>query len=347
MINDLQYEKKFGNKIYFINGYKISNEELIKILKKEDLTQLQIVIFKEKEFSEEEKKEFNNISIVNLPFESLQKADYEINIQNQKIALSKENFELKITKILEYNNILKEDLLAQSTIFYKDLEIINLSYEILFLFNCSNSGHFEMEMKALYQKNYDQVNSMVKEKYIPKRVISIQHKGYIRFIGNQPNFNNYYKSKENKINGKIKQNVLEKLFGFYAFSFRHLLKISKEKDKIKQKVKKYKPYNPLSSFSAIQDLGMWLPFEKIQSYENKDFQIDDVLGYFKHLLRNFKGMFKPENIFLCMKNTEIWKKVQDNIEDISITLPTLLKMTQSNDNKLILLIGNVLKKEDM
>ena len=346
MINDIKAEKIFENKIFFINGYRISNEELIKILKKEDLNDLQIVIFKEKEFSENEKKEFNNINIVNLPLESLQKNDYAINIQNQKITLTKEDFDAKIDKILEYNRIEKEDLLAQSIVFYKDLEIINLSYEILFLFNCSNSGYFEMEMKALYQQNYDQVTKLIKEKYIPKRVISKIEQNYIRYIGNQPNFNNYYKSKENKINKKIKQIVLEKLFGFYAYTFRYLLGEAKKKNEIKQKIKKYKPNKSLSSFSAIQELGMWLPFEMIKPYDFKNYKIDSIIGFFKHLLRNFKNMFKNDNIFLCMKNTEIWKNVQDNIEDISITLPTLLKMCQCYDNKLISLISNVLQKED-
>ena len=47
-----------------------------------------------------------------------------------------------------------------------------------------------------------------------------------------------------------------------------------------------------------------------------------------------------------MNNTEIWKNVQDNIEDISITLPTLLKMCQCDDSILISLIKQVIEKED-
>ena len=44
---------------------------------------LQVVIFKEKDFSENEKKEFNIIKRVNLPLESLQKNDYAINIKSK------------------------------------------------------------------------------------------------------------------------------------------------------------------------------------------------------------------------------------------------------------------------
>ena len=47
-----------------------------------------------------------------------------------------------------------------------------------------------------------------------------------------------------------------------------------------------------------------------------------------------------------MNNIEIWKNVQDYIEDISITLPTLLKMCQCDDSILISLIKQVIKKED-
>ena len=105
MINDIKNEKIYENKIFFINGYRISNKELIKILKKEDLTNLQIVIFKENEFSENEIKEFNKIKIINLPLKSLQKEDYKINIQNQKITLNKKEFEKKIREILKKGKI--------------------------------------------------------------------------------------------------------------------------------------------------------------------------------------------------------------------------------------------------
>ena len=347
MINDIKNEKIYENKIFFINGYRISNKELIKILKKEDLTNLQIVIFKENEFSENEIKEFNKIKIINLPLESLQKEDYKINIQNQKITLNKKEFEKKIAIILENNLIEIEDLLTQRKLSDNDLDDIkNLSYELLFLFKCSNSGFFEMEMNALYPQDYYLVKKIIEEKYVSKGVISIKEEKYIRFIGNQTNFNTYYKYKENSINNEIKKKVLEQLFGFYAYTFRYLIDEAKKRNRKEIKVKKYKPNKSLFSFSAIQELGIWLPFKQIKSYNFTGYRIDSIIGYFMHLLRNFKKMFKNKNIFFCMNNIEIWKNVQDYIEDISITLPTLLKMCQCDDSILISLIKQVIKKED-
>ena len=97
--------------------------------------------------------------------------------------------------------------------------------------------------------------------------------------------------------------------------FRALIKHAKdnpydieEDKKIIKFQKKYKPFESLTSFSAIQELGLWLPFEKIQMKEDY-IKIYDTIGYFNHLLRNFICMFKKENIILCINCFFIHKNI--------------------------------------
>jgi hypothetical protein len=106
--------------------------------------------------------------------------------------------------------------------------------------------------------------------------------------------------------------------------------------------KKYNPLDSLTSFSAIQELGIWKSFEKKSQDDYLD--IYDLVGYFYHLLRNFENIFKNENIILCYKNKETWETVSNDIEDISITLPTCLKMFSIElDKNLISLLKEELK----
>ena len=107
--------------------------------------------------------------------------------------------------------------------------------------------------------------------------------------------------------------------------------------------KKYKPLDSLTTFSAIQELGIWEPFEN--NYQDDNLDIYDIIGYFNHLLRNFSNILKKENINLCYKNKETWKNVRNDIEDISITLPTCIKMFSiEQDVDLISLLKEELKQ---
>ena len=352
IINDIY---NYKNKVYFINGFKITNANLIKIFEQKDLYQCEIILFTENKFE----KYKDNTEICYLEFEPLKKNDYEIRYQNQKISYNRNNFNSMIANMDDYIYKKKEDL-SKSTTIIKDTNKNNLNYEILFLFNCSNSGFFKMEMKALYPRNLNEIISIIETKFLPKRVIiKEEHKDedpkkcYYRYNRNAPLFKDYYEARKDLIPNKVKQLLLEKLFNFYSLAFRFLLKKVKEKDwkntenNIKIKLKtKFKPYDSLTSFSAIQDLGMWLPFEKSINEKNIELDIHNIYGYFNHLLRNFKDMFKDKNIMLCIKNNDIWRNVQEYIADISITLSTFLKMFSLNDQKLMNIFDNILKKEE-
>ena len=364
IINDINNCK---NKVYFINGYKLKNIDLIKIFEQKELFQSQIILFTENKFEKDSIKNTNNIEISYLSFESLKKNDYEIKLQNQKISSNKYDFDKNIkNKLYESNYIEKEnnleDNLSESSKINKDNNKNFLYYEILFLFNCSNSGHFGMEMQALFPNNLEEIKSIIEAKYIPKSVlIKKEEINYYRYIRNESVFKNYYETRKDLIPYKVKQLILEKLFGFYSFAFHFLLKKTKVKDwkntdnNIKlelkknnnKKIIKYKPYDYLTTFSAIQELGMWLPFKKNKNNE-KDIILDihNIYGYFNHLLRNFKDMFKEQNIMLCMKNEEIWKNIQEDIADISITLSTLLKIFLLDEQKLIISFNNIFRKEE-
>ena len=347
--------KNCSNKVYFINGFKINNDVLLKLFEQQDLYESKIVLFTENQISQEYLKIPDHIKINNIPFDSLKKIDYEIKLQNQKILNEKTDFDLKIKKMVECNYNEKEDILGQSTTIIKDSNKSNLNYEILFLFNCSNSGLFKMEMESLYQKNLNEITDIIEKKYRMKRIIIKEEESdYYRYNRNPYVFKDYYKARKNKIPNNVKQSLLEKLFVFYSLAFRFLLSEAKQKgikesdNNIKIKLKtKYKPNESLTSFSAIQELGIWLPFEKNENYEiNKYLKVINIYGYFHHLLRNFKDMFNNENIILCLKNQQTWKNVRGKIEDISITLLTFIKMFSLTENKLINTFTQLLKKKD-
>ena len=67
-------------------------------------------------------------------------------------------------------NVNKEKNFNDDTI-YKDNEKTNLNFEILFLFNCSNSGHFKMEMEKLYSDILDEIEQILDKIYVPKNII--------------------------------------------------------------------------------------------------------------------------------------------------------------------------------
>ena len=358
--------KNIKNTVFFINGYKISVEDLLKIFNQNEFYQSKIVLFTENKLTSdllENNKE--KYKIQNIEFNSLTKEDYEIRLQNKKIESKREIFNSEVKQIESSFSEKTIDLGQSINISIKDEEgkedkdkdekRNNLNYELLFLFNCSNSGLFEMEMIALYPNNYRDVTYIIEKKYIPIKIINkIENQEkevkFTRYKRNQNLFKEYYKTREMNIPNKIKQLLLKKLFQFYAKAFRLLINQSKlESEDIigtKTKVKKYKPNKSLTSFSAIQELGMWLPFEKNDNNPLYNFKLISIIGYFKHLLRNFKDIFKDENIRLCSKNKEVWRNVSENIEDISITLLTLTKMFSLNENKLITLFEDTLKKED-
>ena len=171
-------------------------------------------------------------------------------------------------------------------------------------------------------------------------------------------FQSYYEENNSKIGKDIKQKVLEKLFIFYSLVFRFLIRKKKDLSSIPKKEnvfinsKHYKSNESLLSFSAIQELGMWLPFEEKKQNKVinklKIFNQNNLDTYIKHVISNFPFFFTSDNINLCEGNKEVWENVRNSIEDISITLPTILKMIQDNNknNKLILLVANELRQDE-
>ena len=292
----------FGKKVFFINGFKITHDDLIKLFNEQNnIFKSQVILFTEDKFDKTNLKNANEINIVDLNFEALKKEDYEIILQNQKIIFNKDNFDKKINDIVNYSLNEKEDTLTRElTTIVKDNNQSNLIYEILFLFNCSNSGHYKMEMEALYPNNIEEINTLIEEKFIQKRIIIKEnHKDYYyQYNRRIPIFNDYYDDRKNKIPDKVKQLLLEKLFCFYYMIFLRILKEVKSKgfseteNNIKIQFKpNYKPNDSLTSFSAIQELGIWLPFEVNQICEicelNNNFKIsifmDIVIIYYEIL----------------------------------------------------------------
>ena len=321
-----------NKKIYFINAFNINKENLKNELKKIEFSKKQVIVFTNYILGKINGKKIKYIELKNLT-----KIDYTIKLQRHKILYNKIDYDNNVKNKINENNIIDENF-NDDTI-YKDNEKANLNFEILFLFNCSNSGHFKMEMEKLYSDNLDEIEQILDKIYVPKNIIekkeigekvSTNIKYYLQYK-RSPDFNNYYKSRKNNIPEEVKQRVLQKLFQFYAMVFRLIIKkaknnpynLTKRNMRLKLK-KKYKPLDSLTTFSAIQELGIWESFEKISQNDNLD--IYNIVGYFQHLLRNFVSLFKNENIILCYKIKEIWEKVSNDIEDISITLPTCLKM---------------------
>ena len=348
--------EKNKNTVYFINGYKISNEDLIKVFN--DNQFYKVVLFTENKFALKDSEKYK---ILTLKFNSFTKEDYEIRLQNKKIENNKRIFDSEIKKQLDNSFNEKTIDLTKSITIIKDPNKSNINYEILFLFKCSNSGLFLTEIEALYpiknpinnrnnRPNYNEIISIIERRYMDKGIINKEESNekVYRYIRNQNSFEGYYNSRLNNISNKSKELILQELFQFYANAFRFILKLAMDKNDVKSNVTKYKPNKSLTSFSAIQELGMWLPFEKNEDFQSFKLNVTTIYEFFYHLLRNFKDTFKEVNIHLCSKNEEVWKTVRDNIEDISITLLTLIKIFSLYENEisLITLFEQTLKMKE-
>ena len=151
-------------------------------------------------------------------------------------------------------------------------------------------------------------------------------------------FNIFYNNWKNKISNEIKQKILINLFEYFSISFRKLIKLSKENYKPNNYyIKKFKPVNSLTSFSAIQELGIWKSEynhkDNINDYKLKSYdkEIDDLKKYCSHLAHNFINIFTLENINLSMNDTNKRDELLKYIKDISITYYTCLKLCEVNN----------------
>ena len=354
IINEIANDN--SKKVYFINAFNINDDDLKEQLKRKEFTRKQIIAFTKNKLGK-----INEKSIKNIELNELTEIDYTIKLQRLKESSSKEEYDNIVQKTIKENNIIEENF--NSVTIIKDNKKAILIYEILFLFHNSISGYFEDELKKLFGNNFVEVKQLLENKYVPKNIIEIEkiekkekkeknEKDYYKYNRKKQIFNKYYEVRKNNIPDAVKQKVFKRLFQFYAMAFRLLIKKAKNKSedlaeegkRLKLK-KKYKPFDSLTTFSAIQELGIWEPFEKVE--QDDDLDIYNIIGYFKHLLKNFKYILKDENIILCYKNKETWERVSNDIEDISITLPTCLKMLSvEQDMNLISLLNDQLKELD-
>ena len=88
--------KKIKNTIFFINGYKVSIEDLIKIFDQNNFFESKIILFTENKLSSNLLKNQEKYKINNIEFNSLTKEDYEIRLQNKKVELDKNSFDLQV-----------------------------------------------------------------------------------------------------------------------------------------------------------------------------------------------------------------------------------------------------------
>ena len=344
------FTKRFDNtnKIYIINALKFNDwnsyEWIKKLRTKLDLSKMHIIIFDSNKINEKIEED-NHIEKINyIDFDLLDKYDWMVKNQTHKIEDNKENFENKLIEKGRY--LTKEDINEiMNFIIIKKKEESEMYYLILYLFNCTKSGLFAFEFENLFPDKKE-LNEAVKirDLYVNKKILNIetnrntngnlnkQQQVYIKYIKNKDFISilcDWIKIPEN-----IRQNILGRLFLFYAKKFRLLLeKIKFDRNRInlqKQEinVKGYKPNDSLFSFSAIQSLGIWEPLnnssEKFKDYTTAP--IYNIEGYFNHLSRNFKDIFLNENIKLCSENSNVWNNVKEYLEDISITILTFYKI---------------------
>ena len=349
IINEIANDN--NKKIYFINGINVADDDLESKLKRKEFDKKQIIVFTKNKL-----KKINKKSIKHIELKNLTQIDYAIKLQREKILCLKSDYEDRINNEINKNYIHEENF--NEVTVYKDNKKATLIYEILFLFHSSICGHYEKELEKLFGNNIIEVKQILDKKYIPKKIIELEKeeinskKDIYKYIRKNLVFKSYYEVRKNNIPDTVKQIVFKRLFQFYSMAFRLIIKLAKndpfhltEGGRALTLKKKYKPLDSLTTFSAIQDFGMWKSFEKMS--QDNDFEIKHIIEYFNHLFKNFKCIFKNENIILCYKNKEIWEKVSNDIEDISITLPTCLKMFSiEQDMNLITLLKEQLKQLD-
>jgi len=349
IVNEIPNDNR--KKVYFINAFIINDDDLKEKLKRKEFNGKQIIVFTKNKLGNIHEK-----SIKHIEFKNLTEIDYTIQLQRFKAEKSKKEYDDIVQAKIKDNYIIEINF--NEVTVYKDNKKANLVYEILFLFQCSIYGYFENDLEKLFGNNIFEVKNLLISKYAPQNIIEIEKiedkerkKIYYKYVRNQV-FKKYYEVRKNNIPDAVKQKVFKRLFQFYAIVFRLIIKKAKNNcykltqgsKKIKFK-KKYKPLDSLTTFSAIQEFGIWESFEKNSQDDNLDTY--DIIEYFKHLLKNFKYILKNENIILCYKNKETWESVSNDIEDISITLPTCLKMLPvEQDMNLISLLNDQLKELD-
>ena len=335
--SDITMLQSKPNEFYIINDFKYP-ELTKKIISLKDMLDTSFIIFSSEEITE---KNENDV-IHNIFFNTLDEFDRMILYQNKKIEYcKKEDFDelLKEKRI----HITDEEIIEITDLIGKNCEKDEMYFLILYLFECVNSGLFGFEFERLFPDNKELKHALdIRGFYEEKNVINKetkrdneggkgkQYQEYTKFIKNKIVYNKMIK--HIKIPEHIKYNVFQRLFLFYAKKFRFLLSELKKITFSEKSEVGYEPDNILFSFSAIQTLGIWLPFDNVDKF--KDNEVDDIYnwkGYFNHLNRNLKDILLESILNFCHNNKDVWVNIKEYLEDISITLPTLYKIYSNRE----------------
>ena len=328
--------------VFIINVLK--SPEWKKTLKKiANLSDISAIIFSQNEIKDKEiSNKVTHIAVNNLD-------NYDKYIKNQI-------YKININKIDDFEDLLREKVIYLESKEIKEIQkLINekskeseMYHLILYLFNCVNSGLLLFEFDRLFSEEEFNEAKSVRDLYIEKKIIVIEigilNNGIIK--KDRKKYNKYIKNKNSsniifdminvksyeigmdhiKIPDNIKYDVLQRLIIFYAKNFRYIIeKIIQNgiHDKSKEKENKFVPY--LFYFSAIQSLGIWLPFNGINKFKIKNEPADvyGLKGFLLHLSRNFHDIFNKEVLDFCYNNSDFWDNIKEYLEDISITLVSL------------------------
>ena len=352
---------KFDNQLYMNdNSIEITNnkiyilkdvEKIRYIFNLKNISKQKIIIFSldkcNKEILEQQLKyPYNNNgkreilhAMNSLELSNLSQEQFQFFLQKYKISCSKQEYEKSIEEFCENNELDKDsNILRKNTI--EDSEIIE---ELIFLLHNNISGLIKMEIDALYQNKSPKIIEVIKNNLhiFKEELCKEKNKPFYKYKLIQEKYKEYKK----EISENIIQEMTQKLLEFYFTIFRFILTEEAQKSISKKEIylKKYRPVDSLTSFSAHQKFGLWY-FEKKINLNLKDIiKIYEMSGYFNHLRRNFDSFLKllieDNYINFFIKNDKISEDIEKYIEDISITYPTCLKMFKTDDSIIINFIG--------
>ena len=205
----------------------------------------------------------------------------------------------------------------------------------------------------IYEYSFENVEYILNNEF--NNIISILPKKKGKYITYKKDiindyFNKYYDNFKNKITQKIIVKVLYNLFEYYSNLFHTIIKISKalyETIDLSLYNIKYKPMISLTSFSAIQEIGIWKKNKEIQENEKMKNYLklnswNSLYKFFVHSAYNFVNFFTSNNIYTLMNNNENnnlydKNKIKIYVEDLIITYYTCLRIFDINHSNLNLI----------
>ena len=295
----------------------------------------------------------NKLKLENLKkieIEPQNELNYLVKYEQKKIKYCQNDFKTFIERNLE-NKMNKDN-------------ISKIDSEILYLFDLIKSTINESHLEIIYKDSQSKANEdlnviklLIKNNF--KNVIEYQEKEkniyvYKKVTDNQC-FDKYYSKWQ--IKDDIKGNLLTKLFRYYF----HLFKFIKEKfieksnfldgNEIYSKKLKYRPVESLSSFSSMQNLGIW---KNINEEKTENFTCTKLTSSLKNLFKdeypNFEKFLTFDNFLLCLNNIDEEAKivVLKYFEDLSINYYTILYLLgekSDESNKPMVEIEKIYKNE--